>query len=80
MDSSSSGLVYLQSHGFGENMAPSRSTLRMMQVTEATFQAWVNLNEQATDPLSHNSVRTLLLHPLLSCNLQIPMVDPFSFF
>ena len=47
-----------------------------MQVTEAAIQATVSLNEQATDPTSHTSVRTLILYPLLSCDLQIPMVDP----
>ena len=39
-------------------MAPSRSTPRMMQVTRAAFQAQANLNEQATDPMSHTLVRT----------------------
>ncbi len=48
----------------------------MMQVTEAAFQAKVSLNEQATDPKSHTSVRTLILYPLLSYHLQNPMVDP----
>ncbi len=42
------GLVYLQSHVFGENKAPSRSTPQMMQVTRAAFQAVASLNEQAT--------------------------------
>ncbi len=66
----SPGLVYLQSHVFGENMAPSRSTPRMMQVTEAAFQAKVSLKEQATDPKSHTSVRTLILFPScpVACN------------
>jgi len=32
------------------NMAPSRSTPRMMQVTEAAFREYASLNEQATDP------------------------------
>ncbi len=50
----------------------------MMQVTEAAFQAKVSLNEQATDPKSHTSVRTLVLYSLLSCHLQNPMVDPFD--
>jgi len=38
----------------------------------------VSLNEQATNPKSHTSVRTLILSPLLSCHLQNPMVDLFT--
>ena len=36
----------------------------------------MSLNEQATDPKSHTSVKTPILYPLLSCHLQNPMVDP----
>src|SRR5207253_10969941 len=52
----------------GENMAPSRSTPRMMQMTRAAFQAVVSLNEQATDPKSHTLVRITytLSSPVLS--------------
>src|SRR5207253_10898816 len=52
----------------GENMAPSRSTPRMMQVTRAAFQAVVSLNEQATDTKSHTLVRIAdtLSSPVLS--------------
>ena len=35
----------------------------------------MSLNEQATDPYSHTSVRTFILYPLLSCHLHNPMVD-----
>ena len=51
-----------------ENMAPSRSTPRMMQMTRAAFQAVVSLNEQATDPKSHTLVRITytLSSPVLS--------------
>src|SRR6266480_4153941 len=52
----------------GENMAPSRSTPRMMQMTRAAFQAVVSLNEQATDLKSHTLVRITytLSSPVLS--------------
>src|SRR5207249_1012195 len=52
----------------GENMAPSRSTPRMMQMTRAAFQAVVSQNEQATDPKSHTLVRITytLSSPVLS--------------
>ncbi len=40
----------------------------------------MSLNEQATDPVSHTSVRTLILNLPLSCHLQNPMVDTETFF
>src|SRR4030095_14615006 len=69
IDASSFGLVYLQSHVFGENMAPSRSTPQMMQVTRAAFQAFASLNEQATDPKSHTLVKNSLQDSFTSCYL-----------
>ena len=48
----------------------------MMQVTRAAFQAVASLNEQATDPKSHTSVKNSLLEILPRRYLQIPMVDP----
>ena len=59
-------------------MAPSRSTSRMMQVTEAAFQTVASLNEQATDTTSHTSVKIAytLSSPVMSpAN---PMVDTIS--
>jgi hypothetical protein len=55
----------------GENMAPSRSTPQMMQVTRAAFQAVASLNEQATDPKSHTLVSTkeiLVIEVAATCN------------
>src|SRR5207247_11326669 len=53
----------------GENMAPSRSTPRMMQMTRAAFQAVVSLNEPATDPKSHTLV-------MISYTLSSPVMSP----
>jgi len=59
-------------------MAPSRSTLRMMQATRAAFQAVANLNEQATDPKSHTLVRPFYTRTSAFPLPAIPMVDPES--
>jgi hypothetical protein len=52
----------------------------MMQVTRAAFQAVANLNEQATDPVSHTLVKSLLQETQRYRYLQILMVDPILLF
>jgi hypothetical protein len=43
-----------------------RFTLGLVQLTSAAFQARASLNQQATDPKSHTTVRTFLLDSLRS--------------
>ena len=60
-----------------QKMAPSRSTPRIMPVTEAAFQAECACSHRPRTPRATPPSGVTYTQSARRCHLQIPMVDPF---